>query len=281
MIEVTFRDRRTNTTIVRKQDDAWTGENSSFWWSQDGNGGCDCNRSSYMYEREPAQKVDCAGRNLIVIDSICHEGAVVYQDAPEVRGDGSEADQRNALLDSAVRQLSNVQAALIDTGYDFADEVKKARAALFTINAAPLSAPMQVAALSLVEAGERIAAAFATPEASCAQSDIDIVDRCTQQLRSGVPEHLLAVVGTPRPLTGNSIVDEPIALDRPDKSPSIAPPKRLVVGVELGHLVDPAHPYLAYGSLPNNRRQPDNVPFVPGDKIYVHGLAGGSEDPED
>jgi hypothetical protein len=178
-----------------------------------------------------------------------------------------------------VRQLSNVQAALTNTTYDFAVEVKKARAALFTINAAPLSALMQAAALSVVEAGERIAAAFATPEASCARSDIDIVDRCTQQLRIGVPEHLLAAVGTPRPLNGNTVV-EPLALDRPDKSPAIAPPKRLVVSVELGHLVDPAHLHLDYASLLNNWRQPDNVPFAPGDKSYVHGLAGGSKDPE-
>jgi len=234
MIKVTFRDRRTSRTIDRNIDLPWQGEHPEFWWSQDGNAGCDCNRSLFMYDHDPARKVACSSRNLIVIDRITHEGAVVYQDPPEVRGDGSEADRRNALLDSCLRRLGNVQTALVDSEYDLATEVRKARAVLVTINAAPLSAEVQAAALALVEAGERIAAAFASPDAVCEPCDIETVDQCTQQLVLWVPENLLAVVGTPSPPTG-TFVDEviPLVMDLHELDPSIPPLEELL---EAGHL---------------------------------------------
>jgi len=182
MIEVTFRDRRTNETIVRSLDFAWEGEDPSFWWRL-GNGACDDNRSLYMYSFDRTRYINCCcQRNLIVIESISYNGAVVYQDAPELLGDRSQADQRKAQLDGAVREMTNVQASLIDRTLDLATEVGKVRTALATIAAGEKAEELLPIAQRIVAAGERLLIVFASPDSVDAQPDLDALDAATDEL---------------------------------------------------------------------------------------------------
>ena len=126
-ITVHYYDRRNGDRKVVEESLDWHGP---FWWSPDGNAGCDCNRSVMMYRDDPAKHLGCSAYiNLIQIEKIVNAGEVVYQETVselpplvvavlvakdrflELQSLGSE-EREKGKLEQTIKQLEAGQQAL-------------------------------------------------------------------------------------------------------------------------------------------------------------------------
>lgn len=126
--EVHFRDRRTGERVVRTTNLNWEGESSVFWWREHGMSD-DANRSAAMYDHDSRKQLAASRtRNVIVVEKIVLDGAVVYQDegADQPIAD-STLDLLDAHLQSAAVQFQALWDCLVYVNRDIPLAIEKAR----------------------------------------------------------------------------------------------------------------------------------------------------------
>lgn len=125
--EVHFRDRRTGERQVRTTQMIWDGS-SAFWWREHGMSD-DSNRSAAMYDHDPRRMLATSRyRNVIVVEKIVHDGAVVFQDegADQTIPDAA-LDLLDARLQATAVQFQELWDCLLNVNRDIPLAIEKAR----------------------------------------------------------------------------------------------------------------------------------------------------------